>query len=244
MTLAIGFNLGAYVILAADTRVSYFPPDGAFRFEDDREKLIPTSMGLATGAGLVNWLDAVKTRWAAEDLYDTNGFVRIIREERGKLPIERWRGMPHVSETLARTCWLFTYFKINSLDNFDLDTVRIRLAVCEPENDYNVGIADDNSCLLVLPAGLSMDQQQHYNDLCTSAIRPLSSISDVQQNLAYHVAFAAALVDQVAKINQTVSPTFQFGCHTLTQICLSSVLSLTHPQYTLDCHNLLRPSEE
>jgi hypothetical protein len=82
MTIAIGINLGRYVILAADTRTTYYPPFGKPLFRDDSEKIQKTGIGLITGAGLISLLDPVKTRLANESITNTNYIILFVREER------------------------------------------------------------------------------------------------------------------------------------------------------------------
>jgi hypothetical protein len=81
MTLVVGFNFGPYALLAADTRVSSYPPSGP-RFEDDRRKIVRTSRGgLATGAGMIALLAPVKVRLTG-DLAFVDDVLRAIAETR------------------------------------------------------------------------------------------------------------------------------------------------------------------
>jgi len=81
MTLVVGFNFGPYALVAADTRVSYYPPSGP-RFEDDHRKIVRTPLGgLATGAGMVALLDPVKARLTG-DVAFVDDILRAIAETR------------------------------------------------------------------------------------------------------------------------------------------------------------------
>lgn len=45
MTLIVGFHFGDYALVAADTRVSFFPPSGPAQ-RDDSRKIVRTGVGL------------------------------------------------------------------------------------------------------------------------------------------------------------------------------------------------------
>jgi len=81
MTLIVGLHVEKYLVIGADTRVSYYP-NNHFFFRDDEEKIRTTAMGLVTGAGLCDLLDPVKQRFADEVPPDTFAMQRIIQEER------------------------------------------------------------------------------------------------------------------------------------------------------------------
>jgi hypothetical protein len=48
VTLIVGVNLGEYVLLAADARVVYYPPEQPMRYRDDTEKIQLTRLGIIT----------------------------------------------------------------------------------------------------------------------------------------------------------------------------------------------------
>lgn len=81
MTLIVGFNMVAYALLVADTRLTFIRPDGSTYYHDDCEKIQRTGMGIITGAGFGNLLDAVKDRLADEEIIRTERVAEIINEE-------------------------------------------------------------------------------------------------------------------------------------------------------------------
>ena len=68
MTLILGANIGKYVLLAADTRVTWYPPDRPVFYTDDHTKIRMTKFGIIAGAGYVPLLDRVKQRFASDDI--------------------------------------------------------------------------------------------------------------------------------------------------------------------------------
>lgn len=108
MTLVVGFNVGPYALVAADTRVSYYPPSGP-RFDDDRRKIVRTPLGgLATGAGMIALLDPVKARLTA-DVAFVDDILRAIAETRDAVEARHPNPDSRVAEALETTAWMFTY---------------------------------------------------------------------------------------------------------------------------------------
>lgn len=62
MSVLFGFHLGEYVLLAVDTRITWFPQHQPMRWEDGRRKLQQTPLGLIGGTGLVSLLEPVEDR--------------------------------------------------------------------------------------------------------------------------------------------------------------------------------------
>jgi hypothetical protein len=56
MTLALAWNLKDYAIVAADTRLAQYQPDGSVVNDDTFEKVVEAPVGLVTGAGTVQVL--------------------------------------------------------------------------------------------------------------------------------------------------------------------------------------------
>src|SRR5687767_2009789 len=106
MSTVIGINLGAYMLLAADTRVTFYPDTGPPYFEDGKSKIHNTRMGLIAGVGLGNLLDRVARRLSAEDPYHTDRIIEIIEEEREIVP-EGWMQNERVRTAVEHeTCWM------------------------------------------------------------------------------------------------------------------------------------------
>lgn len=102
MTLLAGINLGSYVVMGADTRVSWYPPDGTFRFHDEGEKIQKTNIGLITGAGLINILDDVKKQLSEhDDITHTKQLEVMMHEALNRFRNARdWSDQPLSSKPL------------------------------------------------------------------------------------------------------------------------------------------------
>jgi hypothetical protein len=232
MTLILGMNLGSYVLLAADTRVSWYPPGQPMQYHDEREKIRRTRMGIMTGMGLVNLLDSVKERFDEEDPLHTDRLRQIIVEERDALP-PGWMQSPRVKQAVEHeTCWMFSYVGADDLDNATPESVRLRLALSHPHDEYQLRIYPPNSGGMGFPVGVTEDLADEIQQALNDALQPLENFSNFETNLRHHVGVAAFMIRVVAKINDTVSPTFQIGVHRLdagiavSEICTDGGFSL------------------
>lgn len=207
MTLVLGFHLGRYAMLVADTRVSWFPPDAPIAYRDERVKISRTSLGLITGAGFIGLLDAVKRRLDFQDLFLSDRIVEIAAEERQRIETDpRYRQDPRVIESLSTTGWLFTYVN-PSKDN----GIRLRLAVCHPANGYKLALVQENASFVMMPVGANEDQVDSTSRMIQESVKPLTEILDLQENIQYHASVAGAIIRDVAKGFESVSPSFHVG---------------------------------
>src|SRR5262245_48045794 len=104
MTMVVGFNLGYYALVLADTRVTYLSRRGPSTFQDGRKKVRLTRMGLVSGAGFTSLLDTVDARLAVEDIYNTNAFVEIADAAR-ETEHRRWEGDERMLDGIRHTTW-------------------------------------------------------------------------------------------------------------------------------------------
>lgn len=210
MTLVLGFHLDQYVMLAADTRVTWFPPGCPMAYRDEQTKISRTSLGLITGAGLISLLDAVKSRLEFEHVFPSDRIVDIAREERQRFERDpRYRHDPRVAESLQTTGWLFTYF--TAVDG----SYRLRLAVCHPITDYKLALVNENAGFAMMPAGANADQAESVSRWLQKEIIPLAEIPDLQESIQHHALVAAAITRSVADEFDSVSRSFNIGVQTI-----------------------------
>jgi hypothetical protein len=133
VTVVVGFNLGTYAIVGADTRISYY--DDSLEhiwYRDDEAKIRQTRIGMIAGAGSGALLDAVKARLLLEEVLHTDQIKAIVREESQK--VLRNRMSPAHRELTRDTTWLFTYIGAGSAqpDDERLRMPGLRMAVTGP----------------------------------------------------------------------------------------------------------------
>jgi hypothetical protein len=152
MTLLVGINLGSYVVLGADSRVSWY--DGnKFRFRDEEEKIQRTNLGLVTGAGLKDLLDPVKEHLATDrEINHTNQLEVMMREARDRFKSEEEYSDDRVAEALDTTCWLFSYYGFDPNAEPARRQYVMRLALAHPNRNYNRKLIAENSGIAVMPA--------------------------------------------------------------------------------------------
>jgi hypothetical protein len=228
VTLLVGINLGSYVVMGADTRVSWYTPDGEFRFHDEGEKIQKTDIGLITGAGLINILDPVKKMLAHKEVVThTRRIEALMRDTRNRFRDDHdWTDQPHVIEALAHTCWLFTYFGSDTASARAQGNVTLRLALAHPSSDYNRDVIATNSAVVVMPTGSTENQVDALHRVVNEHIAPLESASDFVKNVNYHVGLIAGAMEAVAGFNQGVTQTFQVGIHTADfRFAISPIIS-------------------
>jgi hypothetical protein len=232
MTLIVGMNLGFYALLAADTRASYYPFDQPMQFNDEREKIRRNRMGIMTGMGLVDLLDAVKKRFEDEDPMHTDRVRQIIIEERAKVP-EFLMTSPRVKQAVEHeTCWMFTYIGADDLDSIAPDSFRLRLAFSHPHDDYALRFYPTNTGGIGFPVGVSDEAMSELQHVLNENLLPLADVSQFEANLEHNMTLAATIIRTVSAINNTVSPSFQIGVHHLSagkavsDVCTDRKLSL------------------
>jgi hypothetical protein len=204
MTIAIGIDLGRYVMLAADTRTTYYSFLGR-TFRDDSEKIQKTGIGLITGAGLLPLLDSVKRRLAKEEITDTGDIIRIVREEREKASVNFG---PKVQEALRKTGWIFTYHTVLN------GVPQLRLAVAHPELGNNIGLYGEKGPAIIYPIEANETQAKFISNSLLKEIRSNGEIAELQESIQYHARIIAILIKALHEHFPSVSDYCQVGVHT------------------------------
>ena len=82
MSLVIAMHSNEFSIIAADKRTVFAIDAQIVHKNDDSEKIYKTGLGLITGCGYIELLDAVKHRIANTPITNTDQIVDIIINER------------------------------------------------------------------------------------------------------------------------------------------------------------------
>jgi hypothetical protein len=213
MTLIVGFNMASYGLLVADTRLTFINRDGSAYYRDDARKIQRTEMGIITGAGFGNLLDAVKARLADEEITQTDRVQEIIEEEIEEVRQRRWHRPDRVEESIQMTAWMLTYIAADKYPDPSPDQIRFRVAFTVPDHGHKFAMLQPNTSWLLPPTGTTAEQQDDWHAFIKSNIRPLTPEEDLGINISHHVALAAQLTQEVSRINDGVAPTFQIGIH-------------------------------
>ena len=228
MTLIVGLNLEQYVLVASDTRVSYFIGDRLI-YRDDEEKIKPTKVGLITGAGLCDLLDPVKDRMREEEPSHTDAMRDLIRQECSRARA-RFGHHPdqRVRNSLNTSGWMLTY--ITNSTQYYAPGLRIAM----------MGSADaDNKFALVLPgkvgflafSGIREEQHAELHRLAIDNFRLWKQDQErLLDNLGYNAGVLARVIQRASEMSEMVSPTFQIGVQTLTyDIGISNIFDPNQP---------------
>lgn len=228
MSVVIGMHLGAYVLLAADTRVTFFPDEtGPAVFRDDRVKVRKTRMGIMAGVGLSQLLDGVQARLEREDPGDTDRIIAIIQDEREKVP-EDWFTSPRVRNAVDNeTCWLFTYVNSTQPDTPTLDTWRLRLALAHPHSAYRLALCSPGSGSICMP--VSVPGAGELQDTLHRNLRPLDDLRDLQSNVEHHVGLCSSLIRHIAAVETSVSAYVHVGLH-IVHPAVGAVVEIVAPR--------------
>ena len=215
MTLLVGMHLGSYVIIAADTRASWYTPKGKFGYRDDAEKVRETDLGLITGAGLANILDPVKDALATNDhgvrtTHDLEALMRNAREAY-RDEVDWWNAKPYLWEAFEITGWLFTY---QGGDSPTAETCTLRLACASGSDGFRCRLIAPDQVYVSTPTGLAQEQVDAFRDWINEQLIPLASPSDFSANLNHHIGLIREVMKAVADLNDGVSAQFQVGVHT------------------------------
>jgi len=212
MTAIVGMNLGDYVIIAADSRLTYYPPTRPSFFRDDKLKVKEVRSGLATGAGLGNLIDSVNERLDEEDPLHTDRIIDIIKEERETIP-QDWLERELVRNSLEHeTSWMFSYLTAPNIESPTFDSFQLRLASSHPRDNYTLCLYPPNTGALSLPGEVVPAVDFLHTEL-SDGIKPLNESEGLQDNISHHVTLCVRIIHAVAAVNETVSRSVQVGVH-------------------------------
>jgi hypothetical protein len=210
MTLIIGMNFGAYVLLAADTRVCFYP-NGSLNYRDDREKIRRTSMGLITACGFAPFIDAVNARLDQEQVYWNSRVPEVVKEERPFMDAMPWGSDPRVRQGLDATCWMFTYMATTNPASPHPENSELRLAYSCSEDDYDPFLFGSDKGIINNPLGMRDEDIDRLRGTLDDRFKPASELPDFRESLLYHLQLIRDIVTEAADCCETVSSTFQVG---------------------------------
>lgn len=167
-------------------------------------KDLQNKIGLITGAGSVQLLDAVKNQLAAKEITNTNEMYRVIRET-----IHDYAELypSTAQQELELTGWVFTY-------NIVVETKsKLRLYTYRPKED-KIALMMDNKPVIINPAEANEKQARLTFDYLEQRIKPSKDFSSLSESIKYHASIILQLIQSLQPIFPSISSRLQIGVHT------------------------------
>lgn len=231
MTIALGVNFGDYVLLAADTRTTYFNLNGSVRkYEDDSVKIRKTAIGLITGAGSTQLLNFVEDRLENEKITHTKKILSMVREARTNYRKTYWKT---AESDIKMTGWIFSYTTLK--DN----KPKLRLDILHPAFGDMFARFEENHPTLICPCEATEQEVEVISDSLKKKIRPSREFSSLSDSIQYHWSIVASLIRKIQPKFPSISPYSQIGVHTLDgHAGISKILKDDEPNVTIKLDKL------
>ena len=203
MTINIGINLKKYILLAADTRITYFHPlfPGKEFYFDEENKIKLTKLGLITGAGRVHILNKVEKGLATRDITHTDEMLDLINETIKSLPAS-------ISQKdIDMTGWLLSY------QGTEKGNPVLRCAIIHPSLDYKLNIIFENTGTSIAPIEANEDVAEYINEIINDKIKPIDDLSQLNDNIAYNCSWIQAMLETLSKEYSSICSTYSIGVH-------------------------------
>jgi hypothetical protein len=204
VTLIVGFNLGDYALLGADTRVTCRYKNGDQYFEDDADKIYRFRLGLIAGAGLQSLVQSARDLVDGAEITHIDQLAEIIEQERNRVLNDT--AEEDVREGIVHTHWMFTYLAAQNAN-------RPQLAMTGGGANQHWTPVPPNGAWLLSPAGTTPKQLQEWAAFLHENIRLLHDGDDLNANMAHHREVIGRLMKTVSQVNEGVSETFRVGIH-------------------------------
>lgn len=215
MTINVGFHLDKYILLAADTRTVYLSA-GVRQYFDGYEKIIETPFGLVTGAGYKSLLDDVKAEFSRiNSLTTVNSLMEIIRRTYDQHQNEMKILEAQMDVGVTTTSWMFTYTTVKS------STPILRLGVFHPDiSQSNIAHYKAGNPGIIMPYEAGKEYTNLLYEKLQDKLDPLQNISNIRENIRYHIKVLKELITEVSSRFDSVSPDFYAKAH-----CVDSTIS-------------------
>lgn len=202
MSAVIGMNLGSYVLLCTDTRVTV--PGPPARWTDGPCKISRTAIGLITGMGFEVLLGAVDAKMARTAITSTSALAPLVDGARASvlsmIPAD------YRTEVARDTFWILTY-------TTQVEAGRaMRLAIAHASTGYQPLPVE---AFVGVPYDMTPGDCAWYTDRLLQEIRPLTRTDDLSAHLEHHMALAARYLSELATASPYVSPTYHIGIDSL-----------------------------
>jgi hypothetical protein len=228
MTIVLGINFGDYVLLASDTRTTYYNWDGSInRYNDDSEKIQETYIGLIAGSGCVPLLDMVEKRLKDTEVTNSNQIIEII--EKARIDYQR-RSLLDVTRYIEMTGWLFTYRTF--IDN----KPKLRFCIVHPSLEEKIAYYEDNNPAAIYPVEASKEEADALGDVLLKLTKPSKEFASLSESIQYHCKVVATLMRELQPKYPSISSYLQVGIHTIDGLRDISPVIKDEGQVTFHIH--------
>lgn len=214
MSIALALHAGPYVMLASDTRRTFYDAEGCpTGYHDGTQKCWRGAATIVAGVGVSRLLDAVCGRVAAlSDVGDLDLLLNIIAAERAR--VTACSDLPAHSREHARHCtgW-FMSARVPGADG----ALEMALLTYHPGLGHEMSVRGAGTACPMIPIDdTEGDGPAVWADVmaCLSAwCRLCGPNDDVDVSIAHNAAAMRAIVTRYAEIFPTISPTCVIGVH-------------------------------
>lgn len=229
MTLLATIHLEEYAIIASDKKEVFITDGIIVAGHEHGEKIINTSIGLITGTGYVEFLNAVKKKIAASEITNTRQIIEIISTERDLIKNSTFKSAMKKEELLEKERWLFTYKTM--LEN----SPSLHVGLYHPSIDEDhLTTIEKNTSKALFPGEVDQEVANQYSRFLAENIQTLEKTPDFNSNLNHNVTIVLNLMNEVSKFTEKVSKTCDIGVvfkDTATTL-LAKDISVDTPNFT------------
>ncbi len=214
MTIAIRIKFRSYVLLAADTRITDFPPDGGLSNPDDNfEKIYYTGLGIITGAGIVDLLYLVNKRLREIPQNQSirgSELLSIINFERLRLRRKLSPLSEKQIEAINNTGWMFSSLMLKN------EIYSVGLGLIYPSSPgWRLEQLPDNTPFPFLPPEANEAQRREIIISLKNLTKPIDQFETIEESIQYHGLQIAGLIYGLSQNFESISADCQVGAHTL-----------------------------
>ncbi|WP_407507288.1 hypothetical protein [Vibrio parahaemolyticus] len=194
MTMIVGLHLGDYVLVAADKRETYVVNGQVVSvISDEVNKLVNWGAGVVTGSGYVPLLNELKSKLSRINITTTDQILNLANEisESSSEQPEYWR---------KTTNWMFS-FVANTPSGLQC---RLGYMNCLKPEEIPMLHQMRATVWAKIP-----DLEEKIAEL-NSALKPLTSPQQFQENFQYHLQLVSKLFEYGAKHDDSVCKEFDY----------------------------------
>ena len=234
MTIAIGLHLGSCVLLASDTRTTFFEGSNLRTYYDDSEKIQKTRFGLITGAGNLSLLDSVKRRMLLNFIENTDDMLRIIHEERNHLKNKYKYSLEVFRNLIESTGWIFTYH------TYIKEKPLLRLAVYHPTLDNGIGYYEKGNPAIIFPFEAKKEERDYIGSIFEDSFKHLNNFETIQETLQYYCELIFVTIRLFQPKYPSISKYVQYGVHTFENLVgISKIIKNENISFDLQLNPLI-----
>jgi hypothetical protein len=208
MTLVVGVNLGYYAMLAADSRITWFDPGKPVSVDDNAEKVFKTSIGLASGSGLIRpvfgLIDALKDR--SQILSDPAEMTQFMQGFWG--PHGFWSTAKvddeRVGSWARRIGWIFT----------SVERGEVHLRYYHSERRFEPIDVPRRFPATLLPVDVTAKESESHELRLKANLRKALKAESVDRTLDQNLAAFARFFKKMSTISKVLGPGIQVGYQT------------------------------